>query len=208
VSTTRIEIRRQVAIAGRVTLAPSGEAATRAVVAITSGPATYEEWLGWRAAQHGGSLEGVADRPDHVRTAPDGYFHFLDLPGGHYGLTATVPTGGTRYGTGSAEADVVVAGDGDVTLGQADIVIPTTALSGRVAVPGPDGAPVHMAALRLSGGGQTFSRVDGMYALTALEAGRYVLAVSASGRQPASLEVTLERGVETMADVILEPASP
>src|SRR5881394_2194121 len=88
VSATRIEIRRQVAIAGRVTVAPSGDAASGALVAITSAPAAFEERLGWRAALHGGSLEGVAERPDQVRAAPDGYFHFLDLLPGTYGLTA------------------------------------------------------------------------------------------------------------------------
>ena len=205
--TTRIEVHRQVAIAGRVTLTPSGEPAAGALVAITSAPAAYEEWLGWRAAQYGGSLDGVAARPDQVHAAADGYYHFLDLPAGHYGLTASVPGGGSRYATGTAEADVTIGAGGDVTLAHADLAVPATTLSGIVTRGA--GGPVHMAAVRVAGSGEaTFSSADGTFSLHALEAGRHTLTVSGAGYEPVSVAVTLQPGAETHVDVALADASP
>jgi Carboxypeptidase regulatory-like domain len=207
VSTTRIEVRRQVAIAGRVTVAPSGAPASGALVAITSAPAPFEERLGWRAALHGGSLEGVADRPDQVRAAADGHFHFLDLPPGAFGLTASIAGGGSRYGTVSVDATVVVSAAGDVTVAHADLVIPATTLTGLV-VETANGTtvPVHMASIRVTGSGEsTFTAADGTFVLAGVEAGPHSVTVSAVGRQQASVAVTLTRGAATHVDVSLEP---
>jgi Carboxypeptidase regulatory-like domain len=205
VSTTRIEFRRQVAIAGRVTFAPSGDPAAGALVAIVSGPAPFEERLGWRAALHGGSLDGVPDRPDQVHAAADGHYHFLDLLPGTYGLAATVPAGGSRYGTGTGEAEVVVAG-GDVTFAHADLVLPATTLTGRVveSVGGTE-TPVQMAAVRVAGSGEsTFTATDGTFTLVGVEAGPRAVTVSAAGRGSETVAVTLARGATTQVDVSLE----
>lgn len=59
-------IHRQVSIAGNVSAVGSGQPL-------------------------GGALVTLAGRPERTRTAPDGHFHFMDLPVGEYTLQVSAP---------------------------------------------------------------------------------------------------------------------
>lgn len=162
------EIRRhQAAIAGRMVDAETGKAMSGARVTVTVGPLSWE------------SLSG-----------DDGHFHFLDLPDGAYGVTASYPPGGSRYGIAQVDAVVGRDGTGRIQLATADLSLPATTVRGRIIRPGGQG--VVMAEIVLEGSGErTYSAADGHYALVGVEAGLRRVRVRAQGFQPAMREVTL-----------------
>lgn len=125
----REEIRRQVTIVGRVTVAETGQPCAGAVVVVTGGPPAYATAIAARAAAYGNSPRaGFVS----ARTAVDGHFHFLDLPDGTYTLSATVPGAAGRSAEVTAEATVVRGPDGAVALEPVELELPVTVLRGRV----------------------------------------------------------------------------
>ncbi len=62
----------------------------------------------------------------------------MDLPAGAYTIVASLNGVGTRYGQGQATA-TVTSSNGDIALTKADIVVPSTALRGRIIGPSLDG---------------------------------------------------------------------
>lgn len=156
------------------------------------------------------------DRPDETHTTAEGRFHFMDLPDGAYTLTAWLPQAGTRYGQEQVNVAVVRDGAGNMTpMGAANIGLRPTTLQGRI-VASPD-EPVSLAEVRVKGSGEhTFSdtwedpngdplkSTKGRYRLTALEAGRRLLRVSAQGFKTADdLPVQLVQGETTILDIQL-----
>lgn len=184
------EVRHQVVIAGRVSDAETENDLGGAIVAISDGPPAFTSWLAIRAVQHGSHWDTLVERPDRVRTTPDGRFCFLDLPAGKYTLTAVLPTAGSRYGTAQAQATVSRSRQGQVKLASVTIALPPTALTGQVT--GPSTKPVAMAEVRLQGSSlRTFSGADGAYLLTGVEIGSQTLLVSAQGYKQAANPVQL-----------------
>jgi len=179
-------VRHQVAIAGSVTDVQTDKAIDKAQIEITDGPSEFLDFVAARSKQHGTQWESMVERLDRTRTAPDGHFHFMDLPDGDYTLTASLPGFGSRYGTAENSATVTRDTDGNITMATVEIPLPPTALKGRIREQGTND-PIVMAEVRLKGSGErTFTNNEGRYLLTGLEIGRRTALVSARGYQPAS----------------------
>lgn len=155
------KIRHQVAIAGRVINPQTQQPIAGARVRITDPPP---------AATPG------AEQLFRTATAANGHFHFLDLPDGTYTLQTSLPSAGSRYGAGQAEAvvtrEAAVSPDEEprIIFNAVDIDLPPTTLQGNVT--GTGGAPVVLAKVRIQGSGeQTFSDNQGHYRLIGLETG-------------------------------------
>lgn len=203
-------VRHQVAIAGQVSDAQTGESIGRARVAITAAPAAFTDWLAIHARQYGERWTTMVQRPDRTLTAIDGHFHFLDLPDGQYTLVASLPDLGTRYGTAQVIIDVSRDAQGDLVLATADMVLPPTTIEGRLTEQGVT-PPVNvvMAEVRIKGSGeQVFSDDQGHYRLRGVETGERTVLVSAPGYQPAAQGVQLNQaGEEQTLDFTLLPVS-
>ncbi|MBU1232457.1 MAG: carboxypeptidase-like regulatory domain-containing protein [Proteobacteria bacterium] len=199
--------RHQVAIAGQVIDKQTGWVIAGARVEISSSPPTFEEWLSERKKQYGDGWEQMEERADRVRTAADGHFHFVNLPGGQYTLTASLLNRGSRYGTAQSNVAVSVAANGDVTMAIADIALPPTTIKGKVTKQG-DGV-ITLAEVKVKGSGErVFTNSKGEYLLTGLEKGERTVLVSAQGCKTGSQTTQLTRGaVKTLDFVLLPPAS-
>ena len=185
-------VRHQVAITGRVTDVQTRQAIGGALVSIMDAPAAFTNRLALRAQQYGPAWVSMLERPDRTTTAPDGHFHFLDLPDGQYTLMASLPGSGSRYGTVQATATIARDAQGKLTLAAAPMALPPTALKGQIN--GPDGNPVAIAAVQVKGSGEsTFTDGQGQYLLAGLEIGTRAVLVSARGFQPATQTVALSQ---------------
>src|SRR5689334_4250310 len=122
----------QVAIAGNAFNAQTGQALRGVQVTITTAPRSFKNRLKLKALAVGESWETLAERPDRTLTATDGHFHFLNLPSGQYGLTASLPEAGQRYGTVLAKAKVDRDDKGRIVWVKADLALPPTTLRGRL----------------------------------------------------------------------------
>jgi hypothetical protein len=201
-----LEVRRQVAIAGRVVDTRTGQPLRGARVEITQGPEAFTRVVQWHGRMHGTAWEAKAERIDRTHAAADGHFHFLDLPPGAYTLRAVLPAAGSRYGTAEQQATVIRTPDGSLQFGTAELGIQATTLVGRILSTGGD--PVIMAEVRIGGSGEsTLSGADGRYTLAAVETGSRTAAVSARGFQSAALPVTLATpGATQTLDFTLTPS--
>jgi hypothetical protein len=174
-------IRRQAALAGRVTDAATQAPLAGAVVLLKSGPAAWTAWLASRALGYGERWGTLPLRPDRQVAAADGSFHFLDLPGGTYTLAATLPGAGQRYAVAERNATVADHAPGDkITLTVADLSLTPSRIQGRVL--GSGGAPVQGATVVVLGSGESaVTDADGKYLLAGLETGKRTLRPSAAG---------------------------
>jgi hypothetical protein len=193
------EIRHQVAIAGRVIDAQTGQAFAGALVEITAAPGAFSEWLAIKAKQFGARWATMVERPDRTRSAADGHFHFLDLLDGQYALTASLPGTGSRYGT--AQVQVTVSrDDGNIAMAAADLALHPTTLKGHITDQG-SSDPVFLAEVRVKGSGEkAFSDSQGGYLLTSLETGERTVQVFLQGYQPVSKTALLGQAgvIETL----------
>lgn len=201
-------VRHAVAIAGTVTDHQTGKSIGGARVQITDAPSAFADWLALRAMQHEDRWATMEERPDRLRTAVDGHFHFVDLPAGQYTLTVSLPGSSSRYGESQVDVTVSTDAEGNVIMAAADVSLPPTTLKGEI-TDQVSGDPVAMAEVRVKGSGErTFSGGDGRYLLAGLEATdqleRTVL-VTAQGYQPGSQTVLLDQaGTEQTLDFTLE----
>ena len=81
-------VRRQAAIAGRVTDAQTGKGVGGALVQIASGPPEFTYAIAVSSTQHGARWATMVERLDQTRAAGDGHFHFTDLSDGLYRVTS------------------------------------------------------------------------------------------------------------------------
>jgi hypothetical protein len=144
----------------------------------------------------------------------------MDLPAGDYTLTASLPGGGSRYGTATARVSLVpdslghataVDSLGQLVLATADMALPPTTIKGRLTgPPASDGTAqgVAMAEIRIRGSGErAWSDGEGDYSLSGLEAGERTVVISARGYQePAPQTVDLvAAGEVARLDLVLQP---
>ncbi len=192
--TTLESVRHQVAIAGQVSDAQTGQVIHRARVEITKMPDSFKKWLTLHALQYGAKWETMTERPDRKQTAIDGHFHFLDLPDGDYTIKASLPSAGTRYG--SVEQTVQVSRNGDrIKREAAHLALPPTGISGQIK--NSKNSPVIMAKVQIQGRGEsTFSDSQGNYLLSGLEESKleYTVNVSAPSYLADSQSIQLEQG--------------
>ncbi len=196
--------RRQVAVAGRVIDAETEKAVARALVEIAEAPPEFRAWLALKAIRYGERWANMAVRPDRIRTAADGHFHFLDLPAGGYTLIASLPAAGSRYGTAEESAEVEHDPDGKISRQTVELRLPPTGLKGTITFSPQNGdaVPVVMAEVRIPGSGErTWSKGGGSYLLSALEV-RSQCNVRVSTRDYGSLarNVDLSRGTVSIVN--------
>jgi hypothetical protein len=202
-----LELRRQLAISGRVVEAGSRRPLRGARVEIREGSGAFRDKVKLHARMHGAGWESRAERIDRTRAAADGHFHFLDLPDGEYTLHASLPGAGTRYDTVEQQVTVTRAPDGRIDYAVVELAVSATTLSGRITAA--DGEPVMMAEVRIGGSGEsTVTAADGRYAVAPLEIGGRTVSVSARGFQPVTQPVTLvASGAAQALDVTLTPSA-
>jgi hypothetical protein len=195
-----IEVRHQVAIAGRVIDAGTQKPLAGAEIEIAEMPPALKSALATKSMQYGSRWDAMAERPDRARTAADGLFYFLDLPDGQYTVAASVARLGRRYGVAQCEAKVSRDAQGKVKLAFKEISLQATAVHGKVTGPGHE-AGVVMAEIRVKGSGErAFSDESGKYVLAGIEPGRRIndepgkrtIIVTAQGYRVATKRVTIE----------------
>lgn len=192
----------QVAIAGNAFNAQTGEVLRGVQVTITSAPRGFKNWLKLKALAAGERWETLTERPDRTRTAADGHFHFLNLPTGQYGLTATLPEAGQRYGTVQAKAKIARDAKGRIVWVNTDLALPPTALQGQLL--NADKKPVVLAEVQILGSGETLlSDEAGQYLFASLEPGKRTVRFSARGYQTVSRTVSLTQGEPVVLDLTL-----
>lgn len=199
------EIRHQVAIAGRVIDARTNKAIKGVLVSITRAPAAFTNWLAVKALQYDETQwANMFERPDRTRTAPDGHFHFMDLPDGQYTLTASLPGSGSRYGEVKKRVTVTHDNGGDITMAEVELALPSTTIKGKIG--NRNNKPVVMAEVRLKGSGEyVFSDSKGDYLLAGLETGKRTVVVSAQGYKSNVRVVSVEKvGTMKTANFVLE----
>ncbi|MBP0001114.1 MAG: carboxypeptidase regulatory-like domain-containing protein [Cyanobacteria bacterium SID2] len=200
-------IRHPIAISGRVSNARTGKPCPAAQVEITSAPAEFTAWLALKALPYGDRWPDLPQRPDRIRTAVDGHFHFLDLPNGDYTLTASIPQQGSRYGTAQTTVTVSRSADRIVAV-TADLALSPTTLQGRIT--NASAEAVSFAEIRIRGSGErSFSNRSGDYQLLQLEASTQIdrtVIVSASGYQSVTQTIAIDQpGVVRTLDIVLNP---
>jgi hypothetical protein len=208
---TKLEsIRHQVAIAGQVRNAETGQPIPDALVQLSQGPAAFKTRLALQQLQAGDRWKTLTQRPDLTHSAIDGSFYFLDLPegdsaGDRYTLTVSLPATGTRYAESVAESVTVTSQQGQIQRATVDIAFPSTALVGQIQNSAKQ--PVKLASVRLDGSNESaFSDEQGNYLLSALEASpstQRTVRVVAQGYQPYSKQVSLDRGKTTTLNIQL-----
>lgn len=198
--------RHQVTIVGQVNDKQTGRAIGGAMVELTSSPSAFKDWLSERKKQYGDGWDQMDERADRTRTAPDGHFHFIDLPDGQYTLTASLPGAGSRYGTAQVDVTVSVNANGNVIMASANIALPPTTIKGKVTKQGNEA--VTMAEVRVKGSGErVFSDSKGGYLLTGLEKGPRTVLASARSYQENPKTLQLTKGAVHTLDFVLVPVA-
>jgi hypothetical protein len=189
-------ISHRAALLGRVLDALTQLPLAGAEVTITSGPAA---WIARRDALRAGR-PGL--RPERTVTDDVGFFKYLDLPAGSYGLQAVLP--GTRYGSATATTTVATTVPAALTF----TLVPT-ALTGTVNASTPAG-PLAMACVRVVDSGElVYTAVNGSYTLSPLEPGtNRRIEISAQRYATVTITVTLTAGQTTTRPPITLTYSP
>jgi hypothetical protein len=197
------EVRHLVALAGRVTDAATGQPVAGAQVAITTAPQAFTDRLALAALAAGAGWAALAERPDRTLTRADGSFYFVDLPDGSYGLTASLPAAGPRYGTVSATATVTRDAQGGLKPVLTVLALPPTQVGGTVQ--GPDQKPLLLAEVMMVGSGErTLTDAAGSYRLLGVEPGARTVEATAPGCRPLRQTVQLAQpgSASTLAFVL------
>ena len=188
-----LQVRHQVAVAGKVTAVVAKKPVGGAVVNIIEMPHALKSLLVTKSMQYGARWGAMAERPDRTRTAADGLFYFLDLPDGKYTIAASVASCGKRYGGARGSAAVSRDAKGNVKMAFLEIGLQPTTVQGKVTGAGHK-AGVLMAEVRVKGSGErAFSDAQGEYVLAGVEPGNRTILVAAQGYRTAAKPVTIEQ---------------
>ena len=214
--------RHQVAIAGIVSNAETGDLISGAEIKLGQASAAFNHWLALKAL----SFEDALNRDGRIQLSStltlvreqdnwflvtysglDGHYYFIDLPSGVYRLQVALPNLGTRYGTRQIETLNVTGTQATI----ANLSLPPTGIKGRIL--DSDQKPVAMAKVQIEGSSVTvFSDRNGNYGFTGLEvwqrdpasqSARPLVTVSAQGYQNATSGVWLSVGVMKSLDLTL-----
>lgn len=184
-------IRQRVALAGVVSDEVSGAPIVGARVEITNGPHSARQ-----------------------TTRADGSYVFSGLPVGNYGLRASIPAPGGRYGAVTTDAIAVTDArdaDGRLTVAAWNPALPPTRIHGTVKgkASGKSAAPLASARVQVRGGRYSATTDGGgSYALSPLEAGKLTLEFSAPGFKSASVTLSLTAGNDLTQDITLDFVVP
>ena len=203
------EIRHQVAISGKVTDSATGKGLKQVRIEIVDAPPVFLDMITIQKAIQVEKWETLRSRPDRVFTAPDGHFHFMDLPDGEYTLEAVFPEAMRRYGSVRQTVTVSRTPGGNIHMAVADMVLPSSAIHGKVVRQGTT-TPVGLAEVRVIGSGEvTHTNNAGEYCLSGLETSatsHRPLSISATGYQDKTANVLLAApGDEVTLDIELTP---
>jgi hypothetical protein len=190
------EVRRQVAIAGRVIDGDTRKPLAGALVNLVGElPPAMRRLLATKERQYGARWNDMTERPDRALTAADGLFYFMDLPDGNYTIAVSLAGAGKRYGSGQGSA--VVSRDAQHNVRRdfpkmfLEIALRATSVQGKVN-DSTRGGGVAMAEVRVQGSGEhAFSDSIGRYVLAAIEPGKRTLVVTAQGYPRVKQEVTI-----------------
>lgn len=193
-------VRHQVAIAGQVTNAATGQPIAGAQVKLTGGSAAFQARIALQESFYG------ATRATLIESAIDGSFYFLDLPESSlYTITVSLPKAGTRYAESVQATAIRVSCEAEqIQRATVNLALPPTAVSGQIK--DSKNEPVRMATVQLVGSPErTFSDEQGRYLLQELEASDLVaIAVSAQGCEPVTQQISLDRGQTKILDFELK----
>ena len=195
-------IRHQVALAGQVSDAQTGQVIPGARVELTPLSGTFKTRIALQALQYGEQWQAMTERPDRTQTANDGSFYFLDLADGRYTLTVSLLGAGTRYGL--AQSTVAVSRQGDrIQRATADMALPATTVKGQIT--NSEGAPVVMAKVQIAGSSESnFSDSQGTYLLAGLQSGQRMVTVLAQGYELISQGTPLSQAEVKTLDFTLK----
>jgi hypothetical protein len=199
-------VRHQLVLAGHVVDGELGAPLAGARVRLVAMPATFEQWVARHAVAYGAAWDDLDERPDRTRTDARGRFMFLDLPSGSYELAASLPSGGSRYGTRTTTAQVVRDELGDAELTMLELALPATCVAGIVM----DGQskPLMLATVVIAdGSASTLTDAQGRYVLRAVETGqRSILARAPGSKQGTAVVDLTDAGATKKLDFALDPA--
>ncbi len=202
-------ISRQVAIAGMVRNAQTGQGIAGVRVEITGMPAKLQAKIDLLAQLYGADWDRRKERPDRTETRPDGSFYFLDLPDGNYTLRASWLQAGTRYG--SAKQNVTVSRNIEGKINNQEILkidLPPTSLTGIIT--DEKDKAVVMAKVQLEGSSEyTYSDRKGNYSMIGLEASDKLrqVKVNALGYESQVAEIVLTQGQVKTKNIALAGAA-
>jgi Carboxypeptidase regulatory-like domain len=199
-------VRHQLVLAGHVVDGELGTPLAGARVHLVALPAPFEQWVARHAVAYGAVWDDLDERPDRTRTDARGRFMFVDLPSGSYGLTASLPAGGSRYGTRTETAQVVRDELGGAELTMLELTLPATCVAGTVT--DAQSKPLVLATVTIAdGSASTLTDAQGRYALRGVETGRRSIVARSRGFKPATAAVDLtEAGTTKTLDFVLDPA--
>jgi hypothetical protein len=188
-----VEVRHQVAIAGRVVDAGVRKPLGGVLVNIVEMPPATKRLLAAKSMQYGSRWDALTERPDRTQTVADGLFYFLDLPDGKYTIAASLARFGKRYGVALGSATVSRDANRGAKLAFLEIGLQPTAVQGKVTGAGHK-AGVMMAEIRIKGSGErVFTDAQGQYLLAGVEPGKRTILVTAQGYRLAAKPVTIEQ---------------
>lgn len=201
-----IKTHQSITIAGQVLEGETNRPISGATVMIVEKPEKFGNWLSLRSLQYGLRWETMNNRPDQQLTAEDGYFYFVDLPGGEYVLEASLLTEATRYDRARETIQVPSSNQNEqkIITKVINFILSPTGIKGVIT----DNAnkTLPYARIQIQDGQQhTFSDSDGNYRLLGLEPSKSNLTFifSASGYKQASKQVKLAQGKVVVSNLSL-----
>lgn len=192
----------RLSIAGKVVDACTGQPVEGVGVTLAAMPPAFADRLAVRALQHGAAWEKLSERPDRTRTAPDGGFHFSDLPDGAYTLLFALRGAPHRYGP--------LRRDFTAPAPIAEVALPPTGIRGQVrGLVHDTPTALPLARVRVRGSGESaWCDARGRFYLTGVELGARELRVTANGFQSATTSVQVSEGrVTELPPLLLQPAT-
>jgi hypothetical protein len=149
----------------------------------------------------------IQGRVLRARSRPDGLFSFPDIPPGTWTISARWPEGVGRYGEWSASIKVTAPAGAKLVPSRVAVVLPPTAVGGRVM--DSEGAGIPLALVKMRGSfDSAYTDREGKFRIAGIEPGKRELLVTARGFQPSARKVEFSTGEQKdLEDLRLEPVA-